>query len=181
MALKAAIHKLQLQVADMDRHHYAEHALTVARHPSETDERMMVRVLAFALNADEAMMFGRGVSTADEPDLWQHSLNGEIAHWIQLGQPDVRDLRRACGRARQVTVITYSGHSAALWWEQVADKCTALANLTVVDIPVEAVKALATLAARNMALNALVQEGSVWLSDAATTVTVAPLVRHSPH
>ena len=88
MALKATIHKVQLQIADMDRHYYADHALTVAQHPSETDERMMVRLLAFALNADASLTFGRGVSTEGEPDLWRKDLTDAIEVWIQLGQPD---------------------------------------------------------------------------------------------
>ena len=107
MALKATIFKVGLQVADMERGYYGDHALTVARHPSETDERMMLRVLAFALHAGPDLAFGKGLSTDDEPDLWQRDLTGAIALWIDVGQPDEKLLRRACGRAREVVVYAY--------------------------------------------------------------------------
>lgn len=177
MALKASIHKVQLQVADMDRHYYADHALTVARHPSETDERMMVRLLAFARHADESLAFGRGVSTEDEPDLWLKDLTGAIELWIQLGQPDEKSLRRACGRARQVVVYTYSGHGAALWWESQADKLSGLHNLTVIDVSSDSARALAGLSAKAMSLNATLQDGMVWLASPEQSVEVELTVR----
>lgn len=165
MALKSMIHKVQLQIADMDRHYYADHPLTVARHPSETDERMMVRLLAFALNADEALAFGRGVSTEKEPDLWRQDLTGDIELWIQLGQPDEKAIRRACGRADQVILYTYSGHGAAIWWEQIAGKLATLDNLRVVDISSASVEALSGLAAKSMTLNCMIEDGGVWVTD----------------
>ena len=116
MALKATVHRATLQVSDLDRHHYATHTLTLAQHPSETEARLMVRLLAFALFADERLEFGRGLSSEGEPDLWQRSLTGEIEHWIELGQPDEVDLRRACGRARRVTVVGYSGRDLSVCW-----------------------------------------------------------------
>lgn len=179
MALKATIHKVQLQVADMDRHYYADHALTVARHPSETDERMMVRLLAFARHAHESLAFGRGVSTEDEPDLWLKDLTGAIELWIQLGQPDEKSLRRACGRARQVVLYTYSGHGADLWWEPLAGKLAGLDNLTVIDVAADSVRALAGLAARNMSLNATLQDGMVWLASPERSVEVELTTRQS--
>ena len=99
MALKATIYKVELAVADMDRNYYGDHGFTIARHPSETDERMMTRVLAFALHADDALAFGRGLSTSDEPDLWRKDLTGAIELWIEVGLPEVKRLRRAAGRA----------------------------------------------------------------------------------
>ncbi|TLF53433.1 YaeQ family protein [Halomonas urmiana] len=172
MALKATIHRVQLQVADMDRHYYADHALTVAQHPSETDERMMVRLLAFALNADEALAFGRGVSTEDEPDLWRRDLTGEIEQWIQLGQPDEKSIRRACGRAGEVVLYTYSGHGAALWWDSLAGKLGTLDNLTVIAIAPETVQSLAGMAAKGMNLSATLQDDTVWLADGEQAVEV---------
>ncbi|MDI5984838.1 YaeQ family protein [Halomonas sp. M4R5S39] len=180
MALKATIHRVQFQIADMDRHYYADHALTVARHPSETDERMMVRLLAFALHANEALAFGRGVSTEDEPDLWQKDLTGAIDLWIQLGQPDEKAIRRACGRAGRVILYTYSGHGAELWWEQVAGKCAALDNLSVIDIPPASVQALASLAAKGMTLSCTVQDGEVRLTSPEASVEVELTVRKQP-
>ena len=115
MALKATIFKAALQIADMDRGYYAEHPLTIARHPSETDERMMLRVLAFALHAGPGLAFGRGLSTDDEPDLWQRDLTGAIRLWIDVGLPDEKLVRRACGRADEVVVYAY-GRGADLWW-----------------------------------------------------------------
>jgi len=171
MALKATIFKANLHIADMDRNYYAEHALTVARHPSETDERMMARILAFALNAHERLAFGKGLSDTDEPDLWQKDLTGAIAHWIEVGQPDDKRLLRACGRAERVTVYAY-GSRVEAWWKSIADNLSRAKNLTVWRMPAEASRALAGLAARSMQLQCTVQDGQLWLSDAATTVQI---------
>jgi uncharacterized protein YaeQ len=146
MALKATIYKAELQVSDMDRQYYANHALTLAQHPSETEERLMIRLLAFALHANELLEFGRGLSTDDEPDLWRKSLTGEIEQWIELGQPDEQRIRKACGRARQVVVISYSGRGADVWWDKIAAGLARSKNLTVMDIPAVTVQALASLA-----------------------------------
>ena len=180
MAPKATIYKAELQISDMDRGYYATHALTLARHPSETDERLMVRLLAFALHADERLEFGRGLSTDDEPDVWRKSLTGEIELWIELGQPDEQRIRKACGRARQVVVISYSGRSADIWWEKIAAGLARSKNLTVIDIPAASVQALATLASRNMQLQCLVQDGHAQLMNETATVTVEPTLRMAP-
>ncbi|WP_242107146.1 YaeQ family protein [Luteimonas aquatica] len=177
MALKATVLKAELQVSDMDRHYYATHALTLAQHPSETDERLMVRLLAFALHADERLEFGRGLSNEEEPDLWRRDLVGDVEQWIDLGQPDESRIRKACGRARQVVVVNYGGRAGDLWWSKNANSLARLKNLTVIDIPVEAVEALATLIERGMRLNVLIQDGEVqWMSDTAT-VALRPVVR----
>ena len=170
MAVKATIFKAELQVSDMDRHYYATHALTLAQHPSETEERLMVRLLAFALNASEDLAFGRGISTDDEPDLWRRDLTGQVELWIEVGQPDESRLRKACGRAREVRVYTYSGRSAAIWQEKNADAFKRLGNLQVFEVPAETSAKLAGLASRNMQLQVLVQEGLVQVMDAAATV-----------
>ncbi|MBE0487781.1 MAG: YaeQ family protein [Halomonas sp.] len=180
MALKATICKARLQVADMDRHYYDEHVLTVARHPSETDERMMLRLLAFARHAHPDLAFGRGVSADDEPDLWRRSLTGEIELWIQLGQPDEREIRRACGRAQQVVIYTYGGQGSRLWWEQLAGKLRSLSNLTVIDVAPESVTALARLAARGMDLNATLQDGMIWLASPEESIEVSIDIRLQP-
>ena len=171
MALKATICRADLKIADMDRNYYAGHALTVARHPSETDERMMVRLLAFALNAHEQLAFGRGLSDADEPDLWQKDLTGAIAHWIEVGQPEDKRLLRACGRADRVTAYAY-GTGAELWWKPIAAKLVRAKNLAVWRIPASASQALGKLAARTMQLQCTIQDGQLWFSDAATTVQI---------
>jgi len=176
MALKATICKASLQIADVDRNYYAEHVLTVARHPSETDGRMMARLLAFALNAHERLAFCKGLSDTDEPDLWQKDLTGAIEHWIEVGQPDDKRLLRACGRAEKVTVYAY-GNRAELWWQPLAEKLERAKNLTVWRIPVPAAQALEKLAGRSMQLQCTVQEGQLYFSDAAETVQLqlAPL------
>jgi uncharacterized protein YaeQ len=105
MALKSTIFKVELSVADIDRGYYRDHSLTLARHPSETDERMMVRLLAFALHADPALEFGRGLSAEDEPDLVRRDLTGASEQWIEVGLPDEPEVRKACGRSRAVSVM----------------------------------------------------------------------------
>ena len=172
MALKATIYKAELSVADIDRGYYQDHLLTIAQHPSETPERVMVRLLAFALHADENLTFGRGLSTEDEPDLWQRDLTGVIERWIDVGLPDEREVRKACGRARAVEVLTYGGRAVDLWWNASRDKLEKQERLTVRDVPVEASKALATLAARNMKLQVTIQEGHVLVADGAMSLSV---------
>lgn len=174
MATNARILKAELEISDMDRHYYATHALTLAKHPSETDERVMIRLLAFALNAHAQLQFGRGLSTDDEPDLWQRDDTGLIERWIEVGQPAEADVRRACGRAREVLVYTYSGRSAQLWWEKNSDALARCRNLRVVDIPSATSAALAALADRKIALQCLIQDGHAQLIDATRTVDVAP-------
>jgi len=169
MALKATIFKASLQVSDMDRNYYREHSLTLARHPSETDERMMMRVLAFALNAHEHLAFGKGLSDTEEPDLWQKDLTGLVAHWIDVGQPDEKRLVRASGRADRVTVYTY-GNRADTWWNASADRLARARNLMVWRVPTSASEALGKLAARAMQLQCTIQEGQLWFSNAAETM-----------
>jgi uncharacterized protein YaeQ len=173
MAVKATIFKAELQVSDMDRHYYATHALTLAQHPSETEERLMVRLLAFALNASEDLVFGRGISTDDEPDLWRRDLTGVIELWIEIGQPDESRIRKACGRAGEVRVYCFSGRSADIWWAKNADLLARHANLRVNNVPAEASAQLAALASRNMQLQVLVQDGEVQVMDAGSAVTIA--------
>ncbi len=180
MALKATVQKVSLEISDMDRGYYATHALTMAQHPSETDERLMVRLLAFALHADERLEFGAGLSADDEPDLWRKSLTGEIEQWIDLGQPDEQRIRKACGRARQVVIVTYSGRSADIWWDKTGPALARSRNLTVIDIPADSIAALAALAARNMQLQCLIQEGDVQLMDASRCASITPSVRMAP-
>jgi uncharacterized protein YaeQ len=171
MALKATIFKADLNIADMDRHYYADHALTIARHPSETDERMMVRILAYALYAQEGMALTRGLFEVDEPDLWVKDLTGAIKLWIELGQPDEDRLRKACNRSERVVAICYS-HSCPVWWRQIESKLSRLDNLTVLQLPQETAQALANLAERTMSLQCMVQDGDVWLNTDAASVPV---------
>ena len=176
MALKATIVKAELQIADLDRNYYATHALTIAQHPSETDARMMLRVLAFARHASDTLAFTKGLSSDDEPDLWQKDLTGTIESWIELGQPDEKRLRKACGRAREVIVYCHSGHSAELWWQKIRASLERFENLSVINLPADAGQALGRLAARNMQLQCTLQDGQIWLADTQESVSVEPVV-----
>ncbi len=180
MARKATIFKAGLQIADMDRHYYRDHDLTIARHPSETDERMMVRVLAFALHAHDALVFGKGISTEDEPALWQKDLTGAIDLWIDVGLPDEKDIRKACSRAAQVVIYAYGGRSADLWWGHNSDRLERIKNLTVINLPVAATQALTKLAQRTMQLQCTIQEGGIWLADNNNRIEVYPVTLKSP-
>ncbi len=176
MALKATIHKATLQIADMDRSLYADHSVTIARHPSETDERMMVRLLALAMfvPADDQLgklELAKSLWDNDEPDLWQKDLTGQIIHWIDIGQPDDKRIMKACGRAAQVSVIAYS-QGAAIWWSGVAGKLSRARNLSVWRLPTEQSAALARLAQRSMQLQVTVQDGAVWIGDGKQSVDI---------
>ena len=162
MALKASIHRVELSVADLDRHYYQDHMLTLARHPSETNERMMVRVLAFAMNADERLEFGRGLSNEDEPALWQKSLTGEIEMWIDVGHPDERRLRRACGQARHVKVYCYGERASELWWQQNEAALSRQTNLSAAGLHVPGIDRLVE---RTMTLQCTIEGGFAWLSN----------------
>jgi len=172
MALTATIFKAELQFADMDRHYYQDHTLTIARHPSETDERMMIRILAFALHAHEQLVFTKGISTDDEPDLWQKNYSDEIELWIDLGQPDEKRIRKACGRSREVVLYNYGGRTTDIWWEQSKGKLSRFDNLSVKNISEKSTKALAEMAQRNMTIHCTIQDGHVMMSDASHSLEV---------
>lgn len=180
MALKATICRAELHIADMERGYYQDHALTIARHSSETEERMMVRLLAFALNADDTLVFGAGLSTDDEPDLWRKDLTGNIETWIDVGLPNEKRIRKACGRAGNVFVYSYGGRAAQLWWTGVSDKLDRLNKLTVIELPQAGTRALAELAARNMDLQVTIQDGQIWVAGASHSVQLDPETKHAP-
>lgn len=174
MALRATIYKADLNVADNDRRYYGNHAVTVARHPSETDERMMVRILAYALNADDALAFTKGLSETDEPDVWRKDLTGAIELWIEVGQPDERRILKACGRAEQVVIYCYGGHASQIWWDGVRDRVARARNLKVINLPAPQTQALGALAERTMALDVNVQDGEVFITADAGSVAITP-------
>lgn len=173
MALKATICKAALQISDMDRGYYHEHALTVARHPSETDERMMVRLLAFSLHANDALSFGKGLSTDDEPDIWDRDLTGAVKTWIDVGLPDEKRIRKACGRSNQVFVYSYGAQAPRVWWSQIGSSLEKVRNLSVLRLPPET-RELAKLADRNMRLTCTIQERQIWFSNEDASVTIEP-------
>ncbi len=164
MASNATIHRVELNVADMDRHYYADHSLTIARHPSETEERMMVRLLAFALWADERLEFGRGIGSSDEADLWQRDLTGRIERWIEVGLPDERRIRRALGQADEVIVLAFGGRTVDLWWDKVKRELPRGRRLQVLEVAAQTSDAMVRLAERTMNAQFLVQDGERWLA-----------------
>lgn len=174
MAIKSTIFKAGVQVSNLDTHYYENHNLTLAKHPSESNERMMIRVLAFVMYAHKYMAFTKGISTDNEPDLWQKSLSDEIEVWIDLGQPDEKRIRKACGRAKKAIIFTYNYRSALTWWDQIKNKLSRFDNLSIIVIPDEAVVAMGQMAKRNMQLQYMIQDGEVLLSDGSDAVTIVP-------
>jgi uncharacterized protein YaeQ len=175
MALKSTIYKVELSVSDMDRHYYETHKLTVAKHPSETDERLMVRLVAFALNAHEHLEMTKGLSTDDEPDIWQKSLSGELELWIALGLPSEKVMRQSSGKSKAVTVYSY-GHTAEMWWNKTKNGVTRFDNLSVVNFSDDDTSALEKLAGRSMRMQVNIQDNDVMVSVDDTIVNLTPQV-----
>ncbi len=174
MAQNATIYKVELAVSDMDRHYYETHKLTVAKHPSETDERLMVRIIAFALNAHENLEMTKGISTEDEPDIWQKSLSGELDVWVALGLPSEKVMRQSCSKAGKVIIYPYGGRMADVWWDKIKTSTTRFENLDVVSFSEQDTAELAKLASRAMKLQVNIQDGEVMVSVGDTIVYVTP-------
>lgn len=175
MAQNATIHKVELSVSDMDRHYYETHKLTVAKHPSETDERLMVRIVAFALNAHEHLEMAKGLSTDDEPDIWQKSLSGELDVWIALGLPSEKVMRQSCNKAAKVIVYSYGGRTAEVWWDKIKNSTTRFDNLQVINLSETDTSELAKLASRAMKLQINIQDGDVMVSLGDSIAYVTPV------
>jgi uncharacterized protein YaeQ len=177
MALKATIFKAVLNIADLDRGVYLDANLTLARHPSETDQRLVVRLLAWALNADDALVFTKGLCADDEPELWQKSLHGSIEHWIDVGLPDERRLKKACNRSDKVTLYTYAGRAVDLWWQQNQSLLNRQENLRIVDLMEEELTPLVALAERNMQWQITISEGQVFINAGDVNLSIMPSLR----
>lgn len=175
MALKATIYKANLAIADMDRSYYANHDLTLACHPSETEQRLMLRLLAFAMFASDGLGFTKGISTEDEPDLWEKDLTGHITHWIELGVPEESRIRKGCNRSDQVTVISYGSRAAPVWWEKNRNKLQRFANLRVLFVEDDSVEPLAAMVQRTMTLQVTIQDGQLWFGNQDKTLCISPL------
>ena len=176
VAIKSTIFKADLQVTDIDRDYYQSHKLTLARHPSETDERMMLRLLLFAIHADPALEFAGGISTEDTPALWRKNLSGEILEWIEIGQPDEKRIRKACGRARKVYVYCYGAHRAKPWWQSIKASLDRFDNLCVKFLPDDQVRPLSGMSERTMQLQCMIQDGDISFSDHGRETTITPEV-----
>lgn len=175
MALKSTIFKAELSITDMDRDYYATHQLTIAQHPSETNERMMVRIVAFALYANENLQFTKGLSAEDEPDIWQKNLRDEVYLWVDLGQPDEKRIRKACSRGQQAVVVSYGGGTAEVWWKKTHDKLHRFDNLTVINLANDEVAALAQAVERTMQIQCTIQQGQLWFSIGEHSIEVNPV------
>jgi uncharacterized protein YaeQ len=170
MAANATIYKASLNIADMDRNYYAEHNFTLAKHPSETDLRLMIKLVAFMLNADEKLLFTKGISQDDEPDLWQKALDGGIKLWIDLGQPDEKRIRKACGRSEKVIIYMYQEGSALAWWKQMQNQLGRFKNLSVVYLNIDG--DIELLAKRAMVLQCNISDFELTIIDNDNSVTV---------
>lgn len=174
MALKATVFKATVNLADMDRGVYLEEHLTIAQHPSETDDRMMLRILAWALNATEGLEFTKGLCVDDEPEVWKKNYSDDVELWIDLGCPDEKWLRKASARAQEVILYTYGDNAAPVWWDQTRNKLTRFSNLRVFFIPDEVVKGLSEMTERTMQLQVTIQDGTAWINAGEKTVEVTP-------
>lgn len=170
MAANATIYKASLNIADMDRNYYAEHNFTLAKHPSETDLRLMIKLIAFMLNADETLLFTKGITQDDEPDLWQKALDGDIKLWIDLGQPDEKRIRKACGRSEKVIIYMYQEGSALAWWKQMQNSLGRFKNLSVVYLNIDG--DIELLAKRAMVLQCNISDFELTIIDNDNSVTV---------
>lgn len=169
MAAGSTIYKAQLSIADMDRNYYETHEITIAQHPSETDERLMIRLVAFALNASDRMVITKGIGGDDEPELWEKDYSGDVVLWIDLGQMDEKRLRKACGRAENVIVYTYNFKSATAWWKQYSATFARFKNLRVIHLHAEDIEKLCE---RSMRLQCNVSDGELSFHSDRGDVTI---------
>ena len=173
MAEKATIYKANITLSDTDRHYYAELSLTLALHPSETIERMMVRLLAYCFCATDNLSFTRGLSSVDEPDLWHKSDDGRILEWIEVGQPAPERLKKASGQAESVKVFSY-GRGMDIWWAQQGAAIRALPKVSIQYFAAEDLQALQSLAAKTMQLSVTIAEQIAYVSDERTNISISP-------
>lgn len=174
MALSSTIYKVELQVSDLNRHYYQAHSLTVALHPSETELRMMVRILVFALNAGEHLEFTKGLSTDEVPDLWEKALTGDVEHWIEVGQPSAKRVKKACNQSARVSIYTFSGHSAEVWWQQNRKDFARQCKLRIVNVPPEQLSEISKNVTRSMSLQCTIQDSLVWFGNATHSCEITP-------
>ena len=172
MALKATIFKVELSIADMDRHYYADHHLTIARHPSESDKRMMLRVIAFAFNANEHLIFTKGLSDVDEPEVWQKNYSDEIELWIELGQPSEQRIKKGCNQAQQMLVYSFDNGMFNQWWLKEKNVLNQRKNLSIYTIAEDIIEQLANLVTRTMKIQCTIDDGQAWFTLANANVEV---------
>jgi uncharacterized protein YaeQ len=171
MALKSTINKATIHLSDMDRNYYDTIQLTIAQHPSENDRRMMIRLIAYVLNASENLQFGKGVSDEDEAAIWRINYSEVIELWIELGQLDEKRLKKACNRAQEVKLYCF-GSSVDTWWQQSKGKLNQFDKLSIESFSEETTQALALLADRSMELQISIQDGQVWLTSGEQSLLI---------
>lgn len=174
MALKATIFKIDLSISDMDRNYYAEHNLTIARHPSENDLRMMLRILAFMFNASERLEFTKGLSEVEDPDIWQKSYADEIELWIELGQPSAQRIKKGCNQAQQMAIFSYTGNAFDTWWQKEQNALAQRNNLSITTIDEAVGEEIAELVDRTMQIQCTISEGQAWLTIGDNSIEVSP-------
>ena len=172
MALKSTVIKADVQISNMDINYYAQHSLTLAQHPSETDERLILRVLAFMLHAGDSLEFGKGLSNEDEAALWEKDLTDHVTLWIEVGTPDEKRIRKACHKADQVIIYAYGGRTVPIWWQQTQKKLDRFSNLKILSVDPESSAGLTAMLERTMQLQCTIQDGMIWVSNNQDTVQV---------
>ncbi len=171
VAERAKVHKIHLSLSDMDRQVYGDYNLTLALHPSETVERMMVRVMAFCFRAAETLAFTKGLSSVDEPDLWLKHDNGTILEWIEVGQPTAERLKKAGNQSQAVHLFTY-GRGWDVWWKTNCDAIKAMPKVTCYHFAAEELKALCELADKSMKLTVTITEKTAYVSNETANVVM---------
>lgn len=174
MALSSTIYRVELQVSDLNRSYYNTHSLTVAQHPSETPERMLVRILVFAINANEQLEFTKGLSTAEEPDLWEKDQTATITHWIELGQPSMKRLNQACNRCPRVSVYTFAENRARMWWQQNRNDLSRQDRLRIIHLPAEQLDQLVPTLTRSLSLQCTLQDELIWFGNSQISLEFRP-------
>lgn len=171
MAEKATIYKANLTLSDMDRNHFSDYNVTLALHPSETVERMMVRLLAFCFRAHENLSFTKGLSSMEEPDLWLKHDNGSILEWIEVGQPAPDRLKKASGQSLAVKVFTY-GRGLDVWWKTNSAAIRALPKVTINQFSADELQQLVQLIDKTMKLTVTITESIAYVSSATENFTI---------
>ena len=176
-ALKATIFKADISITDLDRNYFADHSLTIARHPSESDQRMMLRVLAFILNADEKLEFTKGLSEVEDPDIWLKDYSDQILLWIELGTPSEQRVKKGCNQSRQMRVYAYADNAFEEYLKKEQGKLAMKNNIDFFSFPNEVAEQLANIVERNMQIQITIQDGVVWFNVGEVTLEIVPSKR----
>ena len=172
MAQPAIIYRVNIQLSDVDRNLYQKLQTTVARHPSETPERLIARVLAYAVRFDPELAFTKGISAGDEPDLWIKGPDGRVTTWIEVGQPDPERLLKASRHAGRVILFAY-GPTRFRWENQHLSRLSAISNLTVLGIEYDFLSQIVARLQRAVNWELTITEGNLYLSIGEETLASA--------